>query len=210
MKERPAQRAAAIDWEAMRVRLERLRSATEAATTVSPEQARAIMEQRARQLALPIARELSPDELIQVLSFRLGRELYGVELAHVREVLRMVDVTPLPGVPAPFVGVINLRGDILPIIDLGSLYHGTDGGGGEQLRIIVLGLGKAEIGLLADEAGETRRLPIASMVVPQADVGVIPRKHILGLIDGHRVVLDAPGLLQDDRLFAGRTTRTSE
>src|SRR5947209_17100846 len=106
-------RARAIDWKQLRERLARAAQATEESVRLSPERARAVMEERARTLARIPPRAPHATEVLEVVTFGLADERYAVETRHVREVVRPAEFTPVPGAPDFLVGLVNLRGDIL-------------------------------------------------------------------------------------------------
>src|SRR5262245_46166269 len=100
-------RATQIDWQQVRRRLARAVAATEEASRLSPERARAVMEERARALArVPPAAARAAD-VLEVVIFALADELYAIETRHVREVSRLTDATPVPGAPDFLLGVLN-------------------------------------------------------------------------------------------------------
>ncbi len=88
----------------------------------------AILDERARRLAqIPPAPARAAD-VLKVLTFALGTERYALETAHLREVLRLCECTPVPGTPEFLIGVVNVRGQILDLFDLGK-FLGVPGGG---------------------------------------------------------------------------------
>src|SRR5258708_884019 len=101
------------DWREVRQRLAKAASATEEAARLSPERARAILEERARLLGrVPPAAD-ARGEVLQVVTFTLGDERYAIETSHVREVVRPGEgYAPLPGAPAFVFGALNLRGEV--------------------------------------------------------------------------------------------------
>ena len=92
----------------------------------------------------------------QVVIFDLGREEYCVPINQVREIIRYTGATMLPGAPKYFEGIINLRGKIIPVIDLAAKF-GVAGAGGERQALIV-DLGDKQFGLLVDQVSEVLRL----------------------------------------------------
>ena len=95
MNARPRAPAGAIDWRQVHERLARARRATEESVRLSPERARAVMEERARTLARVPPRAPAAAEVLEVVTFRLAGERYAVETSHVREVVRFADFTPV-------------------------------------------------------------------------------------------------------------------
>ncbi|MGH7820352.1 MAG: chemotaxis protein CheW [Candidatus Binatia bacterium] len=198
-----------LDWTALRERLERVHAATAATVELSPERARAVMEERARLLARAPDDAPAAGEVLEILAFALGSERYAVGTRYVREVVRLVDFTPVPGAPEFVLGVTNLRGAILAITDLRRFFGVPQTGLTDLSRVIVLGGARAEIGVLADEAPELRALPAAEILEPPESVGGIGREYLLGVTEDALIVLDAARLLADPRLFAGHAEAES-
>ncbi len=110
----------AIDWNKVKERLTRAAAATEEALHPSPELARLLLDERARKLALVPVPPPRPAEILEVVAFRLGEERYAIGTQTCREVGKFGEVTPIPGGPDFLVGVVNLRGEILAVLDLRS------------------------------------------------------------------------------------------
>jgi purine-binding chemotaxis protein CheW len=195
------QRRQGIDWQQVRERLARAATTTEEAVRLSPERARAVMEERARALARVPAPEPRAAEVIEVVTFNLANERYAVAAPHVREVVRFTDLAPIPGTPDFLAGVINLRGEILAVFDLRQFF----GIAGRELaglsRILVLGDDRAEFGLLTDAVHEVRALPIDDLREAPASVAGLGREYLRGVTADALIVLDGAVLLQDRRLF---------
>ena len=144
-RRRPRPRA--IDWDERRARLASLAAG---AVDVSPEQSRAIMARRAHALARKTADASPPGETIDVLVFALGGERYAIETAFVHEVVRLGHCTPVPGAPDVVAGVTNHRGQILCVMDLRAILRAPGGVPTDPARMVVLGAGAPEFGVLAD------------------------------------------------------------
>ena len=168
----------------------------------SPERARAILDERARLLACAPAERRAPGEVLETLTFSLGREHYAVASIHVREVVRLVSFTPVPGAPDFVLGVMNLRGEILALADLRRFFGVPRQGLTDLARVIVLGGDHAELGILADETHELLALTIAEILEPPASVAGIDRGYLVGVTKEALIVLDVARLLADPRLFA--------
>jgi purine-binding chemotaxis protein CheW len=85
--------------------------------------------------ALPMKIENSNSELIQLVSFNLDEEEYGVDVLKVREIIRMPNVTRVPNTPHYIEGVINLRGKVIPIISMRKKFSLSDMDNDKQTRI---------------------------------------------------------------------------
>jgi purine-binding chemotaxis protein CheW len=199
---RAGQKRAPIDWAAARARLAGARARTEAALAPGPDRQRAVLDERARVLALPEPIAPPADAMVELLVFSLGAIRYAIESSHVREVVRASQATPVPGAP-PFVhGLIQLRGEILMVVDLRRL-DGEPAGLSDLTRVLVLGGHPPDLGLLADEAHELRSLPRRALRPPPPPGPTARRGPALcGITDDGLLVLDAAALQGDPALDA--------
>lgn len=190
-----------IDWAEVRRRLEAAGRGLDEALSPTGERARAILAERRRRLAEP-AEAPGAGETIEILTFTLANERYAIETRCVREVARFVEFTAVPGAPAFVLGVTNLRGEIIPVADLGRIF-GLDRRGLTDLsRNIVLGGERAEFGILADEAHEVSMLAADSLRAPPPSVSAGMRTYLKGVTDEALLVLDGSALLADRRMWS--------
>lgn len=101
------------------------------------------------------------DTLLHLVTFQLGREEYGVEIASVQEIIRASDITPVPGAPSHVRGVINLRGKIIPVVDLRKRFNLAPVESSDAMRIIVIELGQKRIGMLVDSVSQVIKVPLS-------------------------------------------------
>jgi purine-binding chemotaxis protein CheW len=104
---------------------------------------------------------------LQIVGFRIGRETFGVPISLVREIIRVPQITAVPDAPGYIEGVINLRGRIVPVVDLGKRL----GISGEQeppraQRIIVAEIGERPVGLIVHSASEVLRISPMEIQAP--------------------------------------------
>ena len=190
-----------VDWSALRARLARAQLAVEESCRLSPAQARAILEERALALARVPAAAAPAAEVIEVITFALADEAYALETCHVREVVRLTEYTPLPGAPPFLVGVVNLRGEILAVMDLRPFFGMRGQALTDLSRVLVLGGERPEFGVVADAAHEVRTLRRDEILEPPASAGGPGREYVRGVTAAALIVLDGAALLQDGRLF---------
>ena len=93
----------------------------------------------------------------QLVVYRLGTEHYALPIAKVKEIIIYNEATKLPNTPSFITGVINLRGKVIPVVDLGGRF-GVGGGSRSRGRVLVIETGNQEVGLLVDEVTEVIRL----------------------------------------------------
>jgi purine-binding chemotaxis protein CheW len=105
---------------------------------------------------------------IQVVGFRIGAETYGVRIAAVREIVRVPEITAIPSAPDLIEGVINLRGKIIPVMDLrkrfGQVYTHAD----KKNRILVVEIDGKLLGLIVNAASEVLKIPPADIEPPSS------------------------------------------
>lgn len=194
-----------VEWAAVRKRLGQAHAATMELLEPSPTRARAIMDERARLLASVRAEQAQPTQVLETLGFALGHERHAVESKHVREVVRLVDFTPVPGAPEFLLGIINLRGELLVLTDLRKFLGVPQQGISERARVIVLGTDRPEFGILADEAHELRSIPLGEIQHRPQSKTTTHREIILGVTSDATIILDGAHLLADPRLFVDPT-----
>jgi purine-binding chemotaxis protein CheW len=88
------------------------------------------------------------------VSFNLGTEVYGVNVMQVQEVLRLTEIAPVPGAPPAVVGIINLRGNVVTVIDTRRLFGIPANALTENARIMIVECNKITIGFLVDSVAE--------------------------------------------------------
>src|SRR5213596_1498959 len=94
---------------------------------------------------------------LQVVGFRIGNETYGVRIAAVREIVRVPEITSVPSAPDLIEGVINLRGKIIPVMDLRKRFGQTEIQNDKRNRILVVELNNKLVGLIVEERSPLRR-----------------------------------------------------
>lgn len=120
-------------------------------------------------------------EVVQVVSFRLGGEEYGVDIAQVQEIIRMVEVTKVPRAPHFMEGVINLRGQLIPIIDLRTRFGMSRIPPTKSTRIVVTEIGNKRVGIVVDAVSEVLNIPIENVEDAPEMVAGVGTEYIQGV-----------------------------
>lgn len=94
------------------------------------------------------------DELIQWVTFRLDEEVYGINVMQVQEVLRVTEIAPVPGAPAYVMGIINLRGNVVTVIDARKRFNLMQKESDDSSRIVIVEVENQVIGILVDSVAE--------------------------------------------------------
>lgn len=125
----------------------------------------------------------STTTLQQLVTFELFGEVFALPILDVREIIRLTNITPVPQAPSFVEGVINLRGQIIPIVDLRKRFGISSQDSTENTRIIVVELGNGMvIGLIVDAVREVERIPLDSITPPPTLVaGSIGSEYIKGI-----------------------------
>lgn len=127
--------------------------------------------------------EKSTTTLQQLVTFELFGEVFALPILDVREIIRITTITPVPQAPDFVEGVINLRGQIIPIVDLRKRFGVDTQAATDETRIIVVELGNGMvIGLIVDAVREVERIPSDSIMPPPSLVaGSIGSEYIKGI-----------------------------
>ncbi len=94
------------------------------------------------------------DEVLQWVTFRLEEETYGINVMQVQEVLRYTEIAPVPGAPDYVLGIINLRGNVVTVIDTRARFGLMPGEVSDNSRIVIIEAEKQVIGILVDSVAE--------------------------------------------------------
>ncbi|MGM0434465.1 chemotaxis protein CheW [Halovibrio salipaludis] len=100
------------------------------------------------------AQQSSDDPVLQYVTFRLADETYGLNVMQIQEVLRYTEIAPVPGAPDYVLGIINLRGNVVTVIDTRRRFGLPDGEVTDSTRIVVLEAEEQVIGIMVDAVAE--------------------------------------------------------
>jgi len=121
------------------------------------------------------------EEMLQLVSFKLGDEEFGVDIMQVQEIIRMQEITSVPNAPEFVEGVINLRGRVIPIIDLRKRFGLEEKSHDKATRIIVVKVDDLTVGLVVDEVSEVLRIPADTVEPPPPIVAGVESEYIKGV-----------------------------
>jgi purine-binding chemotaxis protein CheW len=193
--------ASRIDWREIHSRLERAEAGLDQRTTLTPDETKAILKARARTLA----REQEPDECeqdrLEIVEFVLADEKYAVEASFVREVYSFKEFTPIPGTPPFVLGVINVRGQIISVVDLKKLFGLLQKGLTDCRETILISDGQMEFGLLADAVLGLRHIMLRDLQATLPTLTGARTEFLKGITAARVTVLDSARLLSDQRML---------
>jgi len=195
-----------IDWNEVRRRLDSARAAIEHVSAPEPDEVRRVLKVRAHALAQEPSQPGSA-EALDLVEFLLAHETYAVESRHVREVHQLRDLTPVPCTPEFVLGMINLRGEILSVIDIRRFFDLPERGLTDLNKVIVLQSGSMLFGILADAVLGARRVLISEIQTTLPTLTDIREKYLKGVTGERTVILDAEKLLSDETIVVQETVK---
>ena len=146
-------------------------------------------------------------QTMQVVSFALGSEEYGVDIAQVQEINRMVTITHVPRAPHFMEGVINLRGQLIPIIDLRTRFGMPRTEHTKNTRIVVTEIGSKRVGMVVDSVSEVLRIPTEQIEDAPDMIAGVETEYIRGVGKmGDRLII----MLDLGRVISGSEKRDLE
>ena len=125
---------------------------------------------------------LKEEDYLNVVTFFLAKEEFGFEISNVREIIRLGEITRVPKCPHYIVGVTNLRGTVIPIVNLRQCFSMETAPYRRSTRVVVVNVEDLQIGFIVDSVTETKQFPIKSIdSPPQMIVGQKESEYIVGV-----------------------------
>jgi len=168
---------------------------------LSAEQVRKVLKDRAIKLAREAAEENAAEETMEVVEFLLAHERYGIESRYVREIYPLKELTPVPCTPSFVLGIINVRGQILSVIDVKKFFDLPEKGLTNRNKVIILQNDGMEFGILADVIAGTKSLRLTELQSDLPTLTGIRAEYLKGLTDERVVILDAEKLLSAENII---------
>ena len=197
----PPEQGAKINWNEILQRVEKARESLERGEAPSPREKGAILKARARVLAREAEEAGAAREFLDIIEFSLAAETYGIESAFVREVYPLKDFTSLPGTPHFVLGIVNVRGQILSVIDLKKFFNLPGKGLGQLNKVIIIRNDRMEFGILADAVLDARPVPLETIQSAPPTVTGIGAEYLKGVTGGRMIILDAEKILGDEKII---------
>ncbi len=147
--------------------------------------------------------ETDDSSLIQLVTFKIAEEEFGVDILKVQEIIRMMPITKVPNAPSFVEGVINLRGKVIPVIDMRKRFGLPESERDSNTRIEVMDLQGQVVGFVVDAVSEVLRIKESTVEPPPAVVAGIGSEYMKGvgkLEDRLLILLDLDKLLNQQEL----------
>lgn len=165
----------------------------------SPEKDK-ILKDRARNLAQEPEKKTAADEYLEVLEFLLANEKYAIESSCVQEVYPLRELTTLPCVPPFILGIINVRGRMISVIELKKFFELPEKGITNLNKVIILSTDEMEFGILADAILGVKAVPVSEIQPSLPTLTGIREEYLRGVTKDSVVILDAKRLLSDKKI----------
>jgi purine-binding chemotaxis protein CheW len=197
-----------LDWSEIHRRIETAHAGRDQGVTRSVEEKNAILQTRAKALAREPEEKTAVEEYLEVVEFSLAYETYGIQSSYVREVYPLKELTPLPGTPPFVLGVINVRGRILSVIDIKKFFDLPGKGLTDLNKVIILRSDSMEFGILADTILGVRNMSLSDLQPSLPTLTGIREEYLRGVTRERVVVLDARKLLSDRNMIVHENVET--
>jgi len=166
-----------------------------------------ILKERAQALAREPKRE-EVEERIEVVEFLLAYERYAIESRYVREVYPVKEIAPVPCTPPFVLGIINVRGQILSVIDIKKFFDLPERGLTDLNKVIILRDEEMEFGILADAILGVHSIPTYEIQPSLPTLTGIREDYLKGVTGERAVILDAKKLLSDKKIVVHEEVET--
>lgn len=190
---------AAVNWDEVRARVKATGEAI-AVEGASDDKRKKTLKERAARLAAPAAAP-ETDAYIDVVEFILASERYAVESGFVREICPLNELTAVPCTPAFVLGIINVRGQILSVIDIKKFFALPERGITDLNKVIILSRAGMEFGLIADAIIGVKRVKEAGIETAMPTLTGIRAEYLKGITKERLVIIDTEKLLTDKGLI---------
>jgi purine-binding chemotaxis protein CheW len=167
-----------------------------------------LLKARARELARDSEKEKTVGEFIEVVEFLLAYEKYGIESSYIREIYPLRELTPVPCTPSFVLGIINVRGEIISVIDIKKFFELPDRGLTDLNKVIILRNKEMEFGILADVIVGVIRIPRENLQATLPTLTGIREEYLKGITADRLAILDGGKLLSDKKLIVREEVET--
>ena len=196
-----------INWKEIHSRLEAAKTEFERGFQPTDEERDKILKERAKIFSRELEAKGEKDEYVEVLEFLLAHEMYGIELKYVREVYPLKELTPIPAIPAFVLGIVNVRGEILSVIDIKKFFDLPEKGLTDLNKVIILHSADMEFGILADSIIGVRNILLSELKTSLPTLTGIREEYLKGVTKEREIILDGGKLLSDKGIIVNENVK---
>lgn len=165
----------------------------------SEEEIKKVLKLRTERLAKPI-KEVELDNTLSVVEFLLAKEKYAIESIYIQEIQPLLDLTPLPTTPKFILGITNLRGQILSVMNLKIFFDLLDADIKNSPKLIIVSVGEMTLAFLADDVIGQSRISLLDLQTSLPTLTEKQSKYLIGITKDELIVLDIVKLLTDKQI----------
>lgn len=143
------------------------------------------------------------EKILELLTFYISEELYSIEIGYVESIIRVQKITEVPGLPKYILGVTNLRGDVISVVDIRRFLDLEKPASHTEPSIIIINYANITTGFFVDAVGDVANIPANSIDPPLSTIGKIQAEYILGetkFNDNFLAILHLKNLMNSDRM----------
>lgn len=147
------------------------------------------------------ANEQQAGESRQLVVFSIADEIYGVDIHQVKEIIRVPEITRVPRTPDFVEGVVNLRGSVIPVLDLRKRFGFASGEASSDQRIVVMEVANQTVGMIVDSVSEVLQVDVEEVEAPSPYVVSVDSQYIAGIVKLDErliILLDADRVLSNE------------
>lgn len=189
------------DWEKIYQRLEAVRTTIKKDFNYIVQKKQEVLKERAKLLAQEPKKAKTDETYLEVVEFQLEYEQYAIETSYIREVYPLKELTPIPCTPPFVLGIINIRGQILSVLDLKTFFNLPEKGLVDMNKVIILHSDEMEFGILTDTILGVRSIPLSDIQPSLPTLTDIRAKYLKGVTAERLVILDAAKILSDRNII---------
>ncbi len=168
---------------------------------ITDQETQSILKERAKNLAKePKANEFNQQNL-EIVEFKIAKERYGIETQYIEKVHYLDYLTPIPGVPAFMIGIINVHGQIIPVLDIKVFFNIENSGISDLSKAIIVRYQQSIIGILADEILGVIKIPSNEIQTKLPSLTGIRADYLKGITLSQTVILDPIKIALDKRII---------
>jgi purine-binding chemotaxis protein CheW len=190
-----------INWDEIINHLETEEKALKSNGSVPVEQKMKILKDRAKKFAKEISNKVNGVDNIEIILFTLAYEMYGIETLYVREIYPLKGLTPLPSTPSFLLGITNVRGMILPVIDIKKFINLPEKSITDLNKLIILNSNDFEIAILADLIIGAVKVDFNKLQPALPTLTGIRADFLKGVTNEGVIILDGEKISMDKRII---------
>lgn len=164
----------------------------------------AILQARAAKIAIEYQTEEQNSHLsancLKIVAFLINDEKYAIETKYIQEVFPLKELAELPGIPNFVLGIVNVRGQIISVIDIRKFFGMPSKGLSDLNRIIILSAPKMEFGVLADSIIGVEEIKEEDLLPSLPTLTAVRAEYLKGVSRDHMIILDGDKLLGSSKL----------